>query len=338
MPDKEQKAMIVRLPTDLAADLDGVAKVNRIPVAEAVRQAISDQIEVRRGDAEFKARIQRLVDENQEILDRLAGLAGVAEPRYLDLADFLLIAEAVLRVPAAELALSARLPLAESALAAPARTHAHRRLAYIDRHVLPVGEHAETVSLLDSTGATIQTCTYGDAWFPSTDGPGWSMVVRDENAPAPNLNTAAAWALSFQRHGNPGGPNGPVFSTEFEGWRQQNFTAAELDDPLISGPDATRDGLSNQLRYALGLTPSQGAASSLPTASLNGPQIDFSYRRLKNPLDLEYAPESSTDLTSWLADSVPVSVTDNGDGTETVVVRFTAGSRKYLRLSVTGTP
>ena len=141
--------MIVRLPTDLAADLDGVAKVNRIPVAEAVRQAISDQIEVRRGDAEFKARIQRLVDENQEILDRLAGLAGVAEPRYLDLADFLLIAEAVLRVPAAELTLSARLPLAESALAAPARTHAHRRLAYIDRHVLPVGEHAETVSLLD---------------------------------------------------------------------------------------------------------------------------------------------------------------------------------------------
>ena len=194
----------------------------------------------------------------------------------------------------------------------------------------------ETVTVLDSTGAAIQSCTYNDAWFPSTDGPGWSMVVRDENASALDLNTAAAWAISFQMHGNPGGSNGPVFSTEYEGWRQQNFTAAELADPLLSGPGATRDGLSNQLRYALGLTPSQPGFAGLPTASLNGTQIDFSYRRLKKPLDLQYAPESSTDLRNWLPDSTPVSVTDNADGTETVTVRFTAGLRNYFRLRVTG--
>lgn len=40
--------------------------------------------------------------------------------RYLDLTDFLLIAEAVLGVDAQELAYAARLDLAESALAAPA--------------------------------------------------------------------------------------------------------------------------------------------------------------------------------------------------------------------------
>jgi death-on-curing protein len=39
--------------------------------------------------------------------------------RYLDLADFLLIAESVLGVDAGELAYTARLALAESALAAP---------------------------------------------------------------------------------------------------------------------------------------------------------------------------------------------------------------------------
>jgi death-on-curing protein len=42
--------------------------------------------------------------------------------RYLDLADFLLIAEAVLGVDARELAYAARLNLAESALAAPSAT------------------------------------------------------------------------------------------------------------------------------------------------------------------------------------------------------------------------
>lgn len=41
---------------------------------------------------------------------------------YLDLADFLLIAEAVLDIPAEDLARSARLELAESALHAPAAT------------------------------------------------------------------------------------------------------------------------------------------------------------------------------------------------------------------------
>jgi death on curing protein len=40
--------------------------------------------------------------------------------RYLDLADFLLIAEAVLEIPAEDLARAGRLELAESALHAPA--------------------------------------------------------------------------------------------------------------------------------------------------------------------------------------------------------------------------
>ena len=42
--------------------------------------------------------------------------------RYLDLADFLLIAEAVLQTPAEDLARITRIDLAESALHAPAAT------------------------------------------------------------------------------------------------------------------------------------------------------------------------------------------------------------------------
>ena len=111
-----------------------------------------------------------------------------------------------------------------------------------------------------------------------------------------------------------------------------------IDDPLVSGPNAVLDGISNRVRYALGLTPAQPSSAGLPSATLGGAQIDFSYRRLTNPLDLTYSPEASSDLTTWLGGFTPVSVTSNGDGTETVVVRFSAGPRKFLRLRVSSGP
>ena len=94
----------------------------------------------------------------------------------------------------------------------------------------------ETIALLDSTGAAIQSFTYDDAWFPSADGPGWSMVVAAENAATPDLNSAAAWADLVPKHGNPGAPNGPIFSTEFEGWRHQEFHSR------TGGPTHQRSG------------------------------------------------------------------------------------------------
>lgn len=52
----------------------------------------------------------------------------MSEVHYLNLADYLLIAEAVLKTPAEELALVIRVDLAESALAAPAAEFGRRRV------------------------------------------------------------------------------------------------------------------------------------------------------------------------------------------------------------------
>ena len=195
---------------------------------------------------------------------------------------------------------------------------------------------SETVTLLDSTGAIIQSFTYQDAWFPKTDGPGWSMVVADESASAPELNNPSAWAISCQQHGNPGAPNGPIFSSEFEGWRHQHFTTEQLADPAVSARDAEFAGLSNLLRYGLGLTPSQAATDRMPVAVVTGGQIDFAYRRLKKPLDIQYEPEASDDLETWVSDFTPLAVSDNGDRTETVTVRFVGGLKRFVRLRLTG--
>ena len=66
------KAMTLRLPADKAAELEAVARVDNVPVAEAVRAAIDERIERRRQDKDFQDRLRTIVEQDRAILDRLA--------------------------------------------------------------------------------------------------------------------------------------------------------------------------------------------------------------------------------------------------------------------------
>jgi hypothetical protein len=66
------KAMTLRLPADKARELDAVAEADGVSVSEAVRSAIDEHIEARRNDKDFRDRLRRSIEENQEILERLA--------------------------------------------------------------------------------------------------------------------------------------------------------------------------------------------------------------------------------------------------------------------------
>jgi predicted transcriptional regulator len=66
------KNMTLRLNDDQAKELEAVAQVEGTPVSETVRTAIEDRIEARRADKEFQRRLRRLIEENQEALERLA--------------------------------------------------------------------------------------------------------------------------------------------------------------------------------------------------------------------------------------------------------------------------
>ncbi len=66
------KGFTVRLDDDQAAELEAVAKVEGVPVAEEIRQAIAVRIEQRRNDDEFRERLRQAIADNQKILDRLA--------------------------------------------------------------------------------------------------------------------------------------------------------------------------------------------------------------------------------------------------------------------------
>jgi predicted transcriptional regulator len=66
------KNMTVRLDDELAADTEALARAEGQSLNETVKQALREAVERRRDDPEFKARIKRILDEDRELLERLA--------------------------------------------------------------------------------------------------------------------------------------------------------------------------------------------------------------------------------------------------------------------------
>lgn len=66
------KAMSLRLDDDQAAALEMVAKADGQTVSDAVRDAIDAHIERRRKDTAFKQRLDRIIERERAVLDRLA--------------------------------------------------------------------------------------------------------------------------------------------------------------------------------------------------------------------------------------------------------------------------
>ena len=62
----------IRQDAQQAAELDAVARVDGVSTSEAIRDAIAEHIEKRRRDPAFQARLQRILDEERVVLERLA--------------------------------------------------------------------------------------------------------------------------------------------------------------------------------------------------------------------------------------------------------------------------
>lgn len=67
-----RKAMSLRLSDEMAAELAAVARAEDVPISEVVREAIERHIAVRRADKDFKARLKKRLEEDREVLERLA--------------------------------------------------------------------------------------------------------------------------------------------------------------------------------------------------------------------------------------------------------------------------
>lgn len=65
--------MTVRLSDAQASELDAVAEVDGMATAEAIRRAVTDYIEQRRGDEDFRRRSREALERQRAILEKLAG-------------------------------------------------------------------------------------------------------------------------------------------------------------------------------------------------------------------------------------------------------------------------
>ena len=134
-------------------------------------------------------------------------------------------------------------------------------------------------------------------------------------------------------------------------WRLTNFTEAELLDDTITGDDSDsdRNDLVLILEYAFGITPNSHEYKNVTVSvvlinpATSQAHAGLIYLRPTDALDLEFLVEVTDDLGNWLGGDETidlVSVTDNGDGAETVVVRDKTpltDTGRFLRLTVNRT-
>lgn len=102
-------------------------------------------------------------------------------------------------------------------------------------------------------------------------------------------------------------------------WKGTYFTPEELANPAVSGDGAIygADGLTNLVKYALGLNPKVDATTGLPTASTTAEEWTYTYMRPSDRSDLSYVVEVSTNLTSWTTEGVTHVLVTSAEGTET---------------------
>lgn len=66
------KNITVRLPDELAADAEALARVEGTSLNETVKRSLLEAVERRRKSPQFKARLTKIIEEDRELLERLA--------------------------------------------------------------------------------------------------------------------------------------------------------------------------------------------------------------------------------------------------------------------------
>jgi hypothetical protein len=130
----------------------------------------------------------------------------------------------------------------------------------------------------------------------------------------------------------------PAASASYATWAARMFTAAELADPEISDPDAIygSDGMTNLLKYALGLDPKTDGTEALPQTTTLADHWFYTYHRATSVSDVVYRVEVSTDLTNWSEAGVTQEIMLSDSAWQTWQAQYHAvpGQTVYFRLNL----
>lgn len=135
-----------------------------------------------------------------------------------------------------------------------------------------------------------------------------------------------------------------IVEGQYAAWRQQHFTTADLGSTGLSGDNAAPalDGISNLMKYALGLSPKTPSTSSLPTVgkqAVNGKTyLTLTFTKIRALTDIVYTVQVSSDLITWNSGASYTVRMDNGSTDQAVyrdLVAVGDASRRFIRLQVT---
>ncbi len=130
--------------------------------------------------------------------------------------------------------------------------------------------------------------------------------------------------------------------SRFDTWRAQYFDASELANLSISGPDVvlTADGMTNFLKYALGLNPRVAATTGIPTVGATATDWTFTFTRPADRDDVVYTVQASTNLSDWTTIIVTASKLGTANGVDTWQAQYPKNnaSKLFFRLKVAPAP
>jgi hypothetical protein len=66
------KNLTIRVPDDVTANAEAIARVDGVSLNETIKQSLVEAIERRRQNPEFKTRLKKIIEEDRELLERLA--------------------------------------------------------------------------------------------------------------------------------------------------------------------------------------------------------------------------------------------------------------------------
>jgi hypothetical protein len=203
----------------------------------------------------------------------------------------------------------------------------------------------EAIQIIDAVGENVLEFSYDGGWFPMADDQGHSLVVLDPaSTPFTDFDVVRNWGVSQTLGGDPGVGSAATGLT-YQFWKYQNFSDAQLDDPLVSGDDADHDGdsLSTLFEYALGLNPSvadEALGYGVSIESVEGVDRQvMTFRRKSAAVDLVVNVEACGDLVQWTSQTGQVEPpADNGDGTTLVKIfdseAVSGATKRFMRLKV----
>lgn len=205
----------------------------------------------------------------------------------------------------------------------------------------------ERIVLRDARDENVLAFRYDEDWFPEADQEGHSLEVIDAAQDYKQWDIAEGWQASAEAGGTPGsledsGSVTPPVGMTYAAWQASHFSAAELADAGISGPqsDANGDGMVNLLAYAFNIGPYDQPL--LPDVEMSPADLSVSFIQHQNAEDLVYRVEVSEDLETWTETGAVDPEPEPGeDNTQRVTIKVTpldGAQAKYVRVTVELTP